>query len=107
MTEPRELVLLSPAERMVGESGDIDTIRDLRAKARIAKAWAKKAGLSRDSTLHAATIKVQAERPLGEMLLDLPMTYPHDATRGPRGPPRALAALRTCTSTTPHHKETE
>jgi len=73
MTEPRELVLLSRVERMLAEARDIDTIRDLRDEADIAKASARKVGLSRDIILHAATIKVQAERRLSEMLLDLPL----------------------------------
>ena len=96
MPEPRELVLLTRAERMLAEARDIDTVRDLRDKAQAAKAWAKKAGVSKKIILHAATIKVQAERRLGEMLQELPL-----AKAAPGNQYRAKTLDRSQTATGP------
>lgn len=69
--QPRELALLSRAEQALAEARTVDEVRSIRDKAQAAKAYAKKARLSKDIILHASTIKVQAERRLGEMLDDI------------------------------------
>lgn len=71
--DPRELVLITRADQMLAEARDIDTIREIRDKAQAAKAYAKKVGLSKDIILHAAAIKVQAERRLGQVLINTPL----------------------------------
>ena len=65
---PRELQLLSRAERALSEASTIDEIKDIRDKAEAVKAYAKKARLARDIVLQAAIIKVRAERKLGQVL---------------------------------------
>ncbi|MHB8973987.1 MAG: MT-A70 family methyltransferase [Pirellulaceae bacterium] len=69
----RELVLIEKAEQMLAEARDIDTIKEIRDKAQAARAYAKKAGLCKEIILHAAAIKVQAERRLGQLLANLPL----------------------------------
>jgi len=71
--QPRELVLLSRAEQVLAEASTIDEVKDLRDKAQAARVYATKAGLSKTIIVHASTIKVQAERRLGEMLRVLPL----------------------------------
>ncbi|MFC1596332.1 MT-A70 family methyltransferase [Planctomycetota bacterium] len=66
--EPRELALLSRAEKALAEANTIDEIKEIRDKAEAVKAYAKKARLSRDIVLLAASIKVRAERKLGQIL---------------------------------------
>ncbi len=69
----RELVLIEKAEQMLAEARDIDTIKEIRDKAQAAKAYAKKVGLSKHIIIRASAIKVQAERRLGELLINLPL----------------------------------
>jgi hypothetical protein len=71
--EPRELVLLTKAEQTLAEARTIDEVKDIRDKAEAAKACVRKAGLSKSIIVHASTIKVQAERRMGQMLSDLPL----------------------------------
>jgi N6-adenosine-specific RNA methylase IME4 len=66
--EPRELVLLGKAERMLAEATTIDEIKHIRDTAEAARGYSKKIGLSQDITVHAAAIKVNAERKLGQLL---------------------------------------
>ena len=72
-TEPRELALLTKAEQAMAEARDIDTIKAIRDKAQAVKAYAKKVGLGKNIILHAAAIKVQAERRLGQVLINIPL----------------------------------
>ena len=72
-TDLRDLTLLTRAERMRADVCDIDTIKGILAKAQAAQAYAKKAGLWRDIVLHAAFIKVDAQRRLGQLLANLPL----------------------------------
>ena len=65
---PRELVMLTQAEQMLARATTIDEVKDIRDKAEAARGYAKKIGLSRDIIVHAATIKVHAERKLGQLL---------------------------------------
>lgn len=93
--DPRELVLLSKAERMLAEAATLDEVKHIRDTAEAARGYSRKIGLSRDITVHAAAIKVKAERKLGQLLktTDLATGAPgnqytgkkvvqsHDATR--------------------------
>jgi N6-adenosine-specific RNA methylase IME4 len=72
-TAPQELVLLGKVERMLAEATTIDEVKHIRDTAEAARGYAKKIGLSRDIIVHASTIKVRAERRLGEMLGSLPL----------------------------------
>ena len=95
--EPRELVLLTRVEKALAEASTIDEIKEIRDKAEAVKAYAKKARLGREIVLRAASIKVRAERKLGQILRKTPLAdsspgnqhsrrpdVSHDAT----GPPR-------------------
>lgn len=72
-TGPQELTILSKAERMLAEARGLDAIKEIRDKAQAAQTYAKKAGLCRDIILHAAFIKVDAERRMGQLLANLPL----------------------------------
>ncbi len=47
MSEPREITLLSSAERALAEARTVDEVKDLRDKAVAVKAYAKKAQLGK------------------------------------------------------------
>jgi N6-adenosine-specific RNA methylase IME4 len=66
--EARELVLMAKSERMLAEATTIDEIKDIRDKAELARAYAKKIGLSQEIIVHAGAIKVKAEQKLGKLL---------------------------------------
>ena len=82
--DPREIVLLTQSERLLAEATTINKVMDIRDKAQAAMAYAKKVGLSKDIILHAAAIKVQAERRLGKMLsgIDLANSAPGNQYTG-------------------------
>lgn len=66
--KPRELVLLSRAQRALAEAQTIDEVKELRNKAEAVKAYAKTARLGTAIVLDAAVLKLRAERKLGQML---------------------------------------
>lgn len=70
---PQELVLLTRADRALVEAATVDEIREIRDQAQVVRAYARKAQLARDIVLHAATIKVRAERKLGQVLQKTPL----------------------------------
>jgi len=70
-TKLRELMLLGRAHRALAEAKSIDEVKDLRDKAIVVKAYAKKAQLSHEILLDAAAIKLGVERKLGQMLAKL------------------------------------
>ena len=72
-SEPRELALITQADRLLAEASTIDEVKEIRDKAQAAQVYAKKIGLSRDIILQAATIKVLAQRRMGEILRSLPL----------------------------------
>jgi hypothetical protein len=67
-TDPHEIVLMGKAERMLVEAATIDEVKHIRDTAEAARNYSKKIGLSQDITVHAAAIKVNAERKLGQLL---------------------------------------
>ena len=88
MTEPRELVLLSKAEKVLTEANTVDEVRDLRDKAVAVKAYAKKAKIGHRIVVEAAAIKLRAERRLGQMLqtIELADAAPGNQYTGPKAP---------------------
>ena len=68
MNEPRDLVLLSKAERAIIEANTLDEVKDILDRATAVKAYAKKAQLGQKIVVEAAAIKLRAERRLGEMM---------------------------------------
>jgi N6-adenosine-specific RNA methylase IME4 len=68
MSEPRDLILLTKAEKALLEATSLDEVRDLRDKAAAVKAYAKKAQLGQKAVIHASVIKLRAERRIGEIL---------------------------------------
>ena len=71
MNEPREIMLLSSAQRALAEARTLDEVKDLRDKAVAVKAYAKKAQLGRDLVVDASVITLRAERKLGELLHEI------------------------------------
>ena len=67
-TPPKDLVLLSKAERMLAEATTFDEVKHIRDTAEAARGYSKKIGLSHEITVHAAAIKVTAERKPGQLL---------------------------------------
>jgi hypothetical protein len=67
-TQPHELVLLTRAEQMLAKATTIDEVKHIRDTAEAARGYSRKIGLSQAITVHAAAIKVNAERKLGELL---------------------------------------
>ena len=87
--EPRELALLDRAENALAEATTIDEIKEIRDKAEAVKAYAKKARLGRNIVLRAASIKVRAERKLGQMLRDTPLADSSPGNQHARRPDRS------------------
>ncbi len=71
MTEPREIMLLSSAQRALAEARTLDEVKDLRDKAVAVKAYAKKAQLGKHLVVDASVIKLRAERKLGELFHEI------------------------------------
>jgi hypothetical protein len=68
MNEPRELMLLSKAEKALSQANTLDDVKDLRDQAAAVRAYVHKAKLGQHLVIEAATIRIRAERRLGEML---------------------------------------
>jgi hypothetical protein len=68
MSEPQELALLNRAQVALSSATTIDEIRDLRDKAEVLRAYARKAKLGPNILVEASIVEAQAERRLGEML---------------------------------------
>lgn len=96
MTEPRELTLLTHAQRALAEARSVDEVKQLRDKAELVKAYARKAKLGQHIVVEACVIKVQAERKLGQMLLTLGLANaaPGNQHTGPRERPANVVFLR-------------
>jgi N6-adenosine-specific RNA methylase IME4 len=85
MNEPRDLVLLTKAERAITEAKTLDEVKDIRDRAAAVKAYAKKARLGQKIVVEAAAIKLRAERRLGEMIqtVELADAAPGNQYTGP------------------------
>lgn len=73
MKTARELILLSRAEKALVEAKTVDELQDIRDKAQAAREYARKAKLGQRIVVEASTLKVRAERKLGELLRALPL----------------------------------
>lgn len=73
LSEPRDLVLLTKAQRALAEASTIDDVRQLRDKAAAVKTYVEKARLGKHLVIEAATLRIRAERRLGEMLQETPL----------------------------------
>ena len=85
MDEPREIILLSTAQRALTEAQTIDEVKDLLDKSVAVKAYAKKAQLGKELIVDASVIKLRAERKLGELLqeIELANSAPGNQHTGP------------------------
>jgi N6-adenosine-specific RNA methylase IME4 len=86
MNQPRELMLLSKAERALVEAKTVDEVKDYRDKAAAVKAYAKKAKLGQKLVVEAAVVKLRAERRLGEILQSIDFAHgtPGNQYTGPQ-----------------------
>lgn len=73
MSEIRDLTLLSNAQRVLAEARTVDEAKDICDKAAAVRAYIQKARLGRDLMIEAATIRIRAERRLGQMLRETPL----------------------------------
>jgi hypothetical protein len=73
MSDPRDLVLLNKAQRALAEASTIDDVRDLRDQAAAVKTYLQKARLGKHLIIEAATLRIRAERRLGQMLQEMPL----------------------------------
>jgi len=73
MSEIRDLALLNTAQRALAEASTVDEVKDLCDKAAAVRAYIQKARLGRDLVIEAATIRIRAERRLGQMLHEIPL----------------------------------
>ena len=85
MTEPRDLVLLTKAQRMLAQASTVDEVKQLRDKAAAVRAYAQKARLGRHLVVEASVVRIRAERRLGEMLKEtqLACSVPGNQHTGP------------------------
>jgi hypothetical protein len=77
--EPRDLVLVGRAERMLAEARTFDEIRLVIDLAEQARLWARQARLGLDAQNHAGAIRLEAEAKAAKVLADM-------AARGDRHP---------------------
>lgn len=68
--EPRSLITISHASRMLAEAKSLEDVRSIRDMARAAEAWARSRHLGIEIENHGAEIRLRAERKGGEMLVD-------------------------------------
>lgn len=86
---PRELALLSKAQKALAEAVDVHEVKDIRDKAEAVRAYYRQIGDSLEAQNSAAEIKLRAERRLGEMLAAMDKQRPgeyqrsHDVTVAP------------------------
>lgn len=60
MSEARELVMLTKAERMLAAATKLDEVKHIRDTAEAARGYSRKIGLSQDITVHAHELLVFA-----------------------------------------------
>ena len=71
MSEPRDLILLSKAQKALAEARTVDEVMELRDKASAVRAYAKKAKLGQHLVVDASEIKLRSERKLGQLLQEI------------------------------------
>jgi len=95
MGEPKELVLLSKAQRAIAQAGSVDEVKELRDKAAAVRAYAQKARLGKHLVIEAAAVRIRAERRLGQMLgeTELADSAPGNQYTDPAQHPASAAVL--------------
>ena len=84
--QPRELSILSRAQKVLAEARSIDEIKAIRDKAEAARKYAQSAALGLEIQNQAAELKLRAERKVGTLLAELQLqggdrkSKLHDAT---------------------------
>ena len=73
MNEIRDLTLLSSAQQALAEARTVDEAKDICDRAAAVRAYVQKARLGRELVIEAATIRIRAERRLGQMLREVPL----------------------------------
>ena len=68
MSDPRELVMLTQAERLLAQAKTINEVKSICDMAAAARVYYRQIELARDSAIHAATIEVTAKRKMGQLL---------------------------------------
>lgn len=66
--EPRELVILEEAARMLAEAKSVEELKSIRDKAELARAYIRKSRMGLELQNRAAELKLRAERKVGEFL---------------------------------------
>lgn len=69
-TEPRSLIAISHASRMLAEAKSLDDVKQIRDLAEAARVYARAHQLGIEAENHAAEIKLRAERKGGELLVE-------------------------------------
>jgi N6-adenosine-specific RNA methylase IME4 len=95
MSDPRDLVLLTKAQRALAEASTIDDVRDLRDQAAAVKTYVQKARLGKHLVIEAAALRIRAERRLGQMLQEIPLanSVPGNQRTDSSGEPAAFGVL--------------
>jgi N6-adenosine-specific RNA methylase IME4 len=70
MSEPKELVLLTKAQRALAQANTVDEVKELRDRAAAVRAYVQKARLGKHLVIEAAAVRIRAERRLGQMLTE-------------------------------------
>lgn len=68
MSEPRSLIAITEATRMLNEAKTLDDVRSIRDLAEAARVYARAHALGLEAMNHAAEVKLRAERKAGELL---------------------------------------
>lgn len=67
-SQPRDLVLVTEAARMLAECTDLDEIKSIRNKAEAVRLYGKKIGATLEAVNQASEVKLRAEHRAGELL---------------------------------------
>ncbi len=86
IVQPRELVLLGEAQRMIMEATSLDEIKDIRDKAEAARKYIESAQLGLLMQNRAAEVKLRAERRAGELLATLKLAGGDRRSENSSGP---------------------
>lgn len=76
MSETSSLIIFSQASKMLSEADTIQKVKELKNLALTAADWAKRKGLGEEAIRYAKSYALEAERKLGEMLLQTERAKP-------------------------------
>jgi N6-adenosine-specific RNA methylase IME4 len=83
--QPRELVLLGEAQRIIAEATSFDQIKEIRDKAEATRKYIESAQLGLVMQNHAAEVKLRAERRAGELLATMKLAGGDRRSEKPSG----------------------